>query len=82
MVLCLSLWCGVPVGKKRYDREQNKGKPATYRTSMDLHFLARRILEGEETSVKLRPGFEARAVTFTSNYDGKEHTYHGIFKKE
>lgn len=77
-----SLWCGMPVGKKRYDRDQNNGKPATYRFTTDLHFVARNIMEGKETNIKLRPGFEARAVTFMSDYDGKEHTYHGIFKKD
>jgi hypothetical protein len=76
-----SLWCGNRIGSA-YDTEQNKGKPAEWRAGLDCNFLARRLLSGEESKIKLRPEFEARAHTFTSEYDGKEYTTYGIYKKE
>lgn len=72
-----ALWCGQRIGDA-YDPKQNAGKSKDWRGHFYAHAVASRILDGTETHIRLRHGFEARRVDF--EYDGRQcHTY-GIFR--
>lgn len=75
-----SLCCGMSIGEA-YDRSKNEGKSANWHGSFYCHSLAKDILKGEATSIRLRPGFEARSIDFI-DYKGEPCRTYGIFQIE
>jgi hypothetical protein len=72
-----SLSGGMPIGEP-YDQLKNTGKPASWKGFTYAHAIAKNLVEGTLTNIRLRPGFEARRIDF--GWGGKPcHTY-GIFK--
>jgi len=77
-----AMFCGVPVGT--YDNKQNAGKESSYSMHSYLYGIADAILNKNEIYMRkgeweLFPEYEAREIKF--EYDGEEHTTHGIFLK-
>lgn len=84
-------FCGVPVGGDNSDRYI--GRESCYHWSSYLYSIADDVLHnngeyrewGEDepyARIELNPEYEAREIHFISNYDGKELTTHGIYKRE
>jgi hypothetical protein len=74
-----SLSCGMPIGRA-YDPKQNTGKSKNWRGHFYAHAVASRILDGTETHIRLRPGFEARRVDF--DWCGEAHHTYAITRVE
>lgn len=74
-----SRFCGMPIGN--YDNHKNAGKESTYTMSPYLFSVADSIINDADSPYELLPEYEARESTYTSDYDGKMHTTHGIFVK-
>lgn len=69
---------GVPVSD--YDEFKNAGKPSNYAYFAYMYEIADSILNDPDTPYELFPQYEAREIHF--EYDGEQHTTHGIFVRE